>query len=453
LTEARTEDLIRGIGIRQLTAAIVNSTIGAGIFVVPALVAQALGPAAPIAYLICAVTMALVVTTFAMAASRVKVTGGLFAYVESAFGPFVGFLAGTLQWLGALIAAGGVAAALLDAMTVVLPVLQMPTARLTMLAAVLLTFASLNARGVKTGARTIELLTIGKLVPLAVFVGVGAFFVDPSALTWAGTPDPSTVRRAVLLLIFAFVGVEIALTPSGELKRPAASAPPAIFLALGITTAFYLAIQLVAQGVLGPELATHTQSPLADASRRFLGAGGVALMLGGTLISMLGYLSGDALCSPRNLYAFGRDGFLPAAFGRVHAVTRTPRLAIWTHTAIVFVLAGTGSFESLAIMANVATLALYAMACVAAIALMRRDVRIDGDAPFIVPGATLVAVLGTAAAVFVMSSATLKEFAATGVTLAIASLLYLLRRRTAPVVPASGPAAAPGVVASRDGRT
>jgi basic amino acid/polyamine antiporter, APA family len=153
------------------------------------------------------------------------------------------------------------------------------------------------------------------------------------------------------------------------------------------------------------------------------------LMLAGTLISMLGYLSGDALCSPRNLYAFGRDGFLPAAFARVHPVSRSPRLAIWTHTTIVFALASTGSFESLAIMANVATLSLYAMACVAAIALMRRNVGIENDAPFVVPGATAIAILATAASLFVMSSATLKEFAATGVTLAIASLLYLLRRR------------------------
>src|SRR5215217_4036805 len=124
MAEARSENLIRGIGVRQLAASIVNSTIGAGIFVVPALVAQGLGAAAPLAYVICAVTMALVVTTFAMAASRVTVTGGLFAYVEVAFGPYVGFLAGTLQWLGAIAAAGGVSIAFLNALTVVVPSLQ-----------------------------------------------------------------------------------------------------------------------------------------------------------------------------------------------------------------------------------------------------------------------------------------------------------------------------------------
>jgi amino acid transporter len=433
MADARSEHLVRGIGVRQLAASIVNSTIGAGIFVVPALVAQGLGPAAPIAYLICAVTMALVVTTFAMAASRVTVTGGLFAYVEAAFGPYVGFLAGTLQWLGAIAAAGGVSIAFVDALTVVVPAFQSPPARMTTLAIVLTTFAALNARGVRTGTRTIELMTLGKLIPLVVFVVVGAFFVHPAKLAWTVSPDPDAVRRTVLLLVFAFMGIEIALTPSGEVKRPAASVPRAIYLALGVTTAMYLAIQLVAQGVMGGELAAHTQAPLADASRRFLGAGGAALMLVGTLISMLGYISGDALCSPRNLYAFGRDGFIPAAFGRVHSESRTPRLAIWTHTAVVFAIASSGSFESLAIVANVATLSLYGTACLAAIALMRRNVHSE-DPPFMVPAATLVASAATIAVLMIMSSATTREFAATGITLSIASILYYWRRRTTRVV-------------------
>jgi basic amino acid/polyamine antiporter, APA family len=259
------------------------------------------------------------------------------------------------------------------------------------------------------------------------------FFVEPAELAWTESPDPTAVRRAVLLLIFAFVGIEVALTPSGEVKRPASTVPRAIYLALGVTTAMYLAIQLVAQGVMGADLAAHAQAPLADASRRFLGAGGAALMLGGTLISMLGYVSGDALCSPRNLYAFGRDGFIPAAFGRVHSESRTPRLAIWTHTAVVFTIASTGSFESLAIIANVATLSLYLMACLAAMSLTRRNVQTD-DPPFVVPGAALIGIGAMAAVLFVMSSATLKEFGATAVTLGIASVLYLVRRQTTRVI-------------------
>jgi APA family basic amino acid/polyamine antiporter len=435
VAEQHSEGLIRAIGVRQLAASIVNSTIGAGIFVVPALVAQGLGAAAPIAYVLCAVTMALLVTTFAMAGSRVTKTGGLFAYVEAAFGSYVGFLAGTLQWLSGLLAAGGVAIAFLDASAVVVPALHAPIARLATLALLLATFAVLNTRGVKTGARTIELMTIAKLLPLLSFVVVGAFFVQPSSLAWTGTPPAGAVGRAVLLLSFAFVGIELALTPSGEVQAPARSVPRAVYLALVITATLYIAIHVVAQGVLGAALAENTDAPLAEAARRFLGRGGATLMLAGTLVSMLGYMSGDALCSPRNLYAFGRDGFIPAAFGNVHAVSRTPRLAIWTHAVLVFAVANSGTFESVAILSNVATFTLYLMACLASLRLVRRGVRGDGE-PFAVPGSAVIATLAIGAVLLIMSSATVKEFGATGVTLAIASLVYRWRRHPEPASPA-----------------
>src|SRR6266487_6512661 len=103
--------LVRAIGVRDLTASIINVTIGAGIFVLPAVAAAGLGPAAPLAYVACAVLMALIVCCFAAAGSRVSLTGGLYAYVEVAFGPFVGFLGGVLYTLSALFACASVASA------------------------------------------------------------------------------------------------------------------------------------------------------------------------------------------------------------------------------------------------------------------------------------------------------------------------------------------------------
>src|SRR6202011_1557086 len=106
--ESVDHQLIRAIGVPGLTANIVNSTIGAGIFVLPALVAKGLGPAAPLAFICCAIAMILFVTCFAMAGSRVSLTGGLYAYVEVAFGRYVGFLAGVLFYLTAVLSVSGV---------------------------------------------------------------------------------------------------------------------------------------------------------------------------------------------------------------------------------------------------------------------------------------------------------------------------------------------------------
>src|SRR5438270_8552651 len=102
------DQLVRGIGVRALTANIISSTIGAGIFVIPAAIARGLGPAAPLAFVCCAIAMVLFVTCFAIAGSRVSLTGGLYAYVEVAFGRYVGFLAGMLYFLTALGAVAGV---------------------------------------------------------------------------------------------------------------------------------------------------------------------------------------------------------------------------------------------------------------------------------------------------------------------------------------------------------
>src|SRR5437762_14051379 len=93
--------LVRALGVRSLTAAIINTTIGAGIFVLPAVAATGLGPAAPLAYALCGALMALLVMCFASAGSRVSLTGGLYAYVEMAFGPYVGFLSAAMYWLAA----------------------------------------------------------------------------------------------------------------------------------------------------------------------------------------------------------------------------------------------------------------------------------------------------------------------------------------------------------------
>jgi amino acid transporter len=418
--------LIRALTVRSLGASVVNTTVGAGIFVLPAAVGAALGAAAPLAYLVCAGAMALIVASFAMAGSRVALTGGLYAYVEVAFGPYVGFLAGVLMWVGGVLSVSAVATAFASQVAELAPAAGTAEGRAVLLIVVFAALAAVNVRGVRHGARLVESMTLAKLLPLVVFVAVGVFFVDLGALAWPGWPASSDLGGTVLLLIFAFLGVEVALVPSGEVKDPARTVPRALFLALAATTLLYLAIQLVAQGVLGAAVAQFAAAPLAEAAGRFMGPLGRSLVLLGGTISMFGYLTGDMLGSPRALFAFGRDGILPAAFARVHASFHTPHVAIVAHAAIVAVVAISSTFEALAIIGNVAVLSLYLVCCVAALELRRRDVRAGGT-PFVVPGARVVPVLASAAIVWILSHATRQEFVITAVVLVVASVLYWLR--------------------------
>lgn len=422
----RERELVRAIGVRGLTANIINTTIGAGIFVLPALVARDLGTAAPLAYLACGLAMTFVVASFAMAGSRVSLTGGIYAYVEVAFGPFVGFLAGFLVWLACLLSAASVASALAASVAIAIPPLAMPVLRALALGLVFGTFAWVNVRGVAMGTRLVELVTVAKLLPLILLVAVGLFWVRPEhfAIEWAA---PDRIGTAAITLIFAFVGIEVALVPSGEIRDPARTVPRAVFLALGLTTLLYLILQLVAHAVLGPALATYGDAPLAEVASRILGPMGRTLMLVGGSISMLGFLSGDALGTPRNLYAFARDGLLPAPLARLHPHSHAPWIAIMAHAGMAWALASVGSFGVLALLSNVALLTSYLLCCVAAIELRRRNVQTGGGRPFVLPGGPLVPLLACVVVVWLLSHATAQEFAVTGGAVVVAALLYAWR--------------------------
>src|SRR5438309_536922 len=174
--ESVDHQLIRAIGVPGLTANIVNATIGAGIFVLPALVAKGLGPAAPLAFICCAVAMVLFVTCFSIAGSRVSLTGGLYAYVEVAFGRYVGFLAGVLYGITALGAVAGVVNVLVNSIGGVVPLLGNPIIRVVVMFSVYGVLVVINVRGVRAGAGAVTAVTLAKLLPLLLFVGAGRFF-------------------------------------------------------------------------------------------------------------------------------------------------------------------------------------------------------------------------------------------------------------------------------------
>lgn len=423
------EGLIRAVGVRGLTAGIVNYTIGAGIFVLPAVVASRVGGAAPVIYLICAAAMSLIVLCFADAGSRVSLSGGTYAYAEVAFGPFVGFMVAMTLWFGsAVLACAAVANVTMDALATLIPGLGTPLIRAVLIALMFGILAAVNIRGVKIGSGVVQTVTLAKLTPLLILAVVGLFAIDAKNLTWPGMPSSSETARTAVILIFAFTGVESALTPSGEVKDPARTVPRSVFIALGLVTVLYIVLQIVAQGILGSELATNTKSPLAEAALRAIGPAGKTLVLVGTAISTFGYVAGDMLASPRALYALGRDRLLPTVIGAVNPRFSTPHVAIIIHAAACATLAISGSFASLAVLAVLSCLLVYLVCCLAAIQLRRKDIRSEGAIPFKVPGGPIVPILAVGVVVWLMSSSTRQEFLAIAAMLAIEVVLFLAMR-------------------------
>jgi amino acid transporter len=329
-----------------------------------------------------------------------------------------------------MVASAAVATIFVGSLSALLPGGGGAATRATLLILLYAALAIVNVRGVRTGARLMELLTVAKLVPLALLVVAGMFVLHPEYLRWTGLPTLSTIGRASLLLMFAFTGVEGPLTSSGEVRNPAYTVPRAVFLSLTAVALLYAGLQVVSQGVLGPALAANTNAPLGAVAERALGSPGRTLILVAAIVSALGYVSGDMLASPRLLFAFGRDGLLPARLAAVHTRFRTPHIAIIAYAAASCAVALSGSFRVLAVLSAVGILLVDFACCLAVLELRRRNVHAEG-APFRIAGGPIVPVLACAVVVWLLSSSGAAEFLAVAAVLVLSSVLYFLRPRQA----------------------
>jgi amino acid transporter len=421
--------LVRAIGVRQLAATIFNYTVGSGIFALPATAAAQLGTAAPLAYLVCTAIMLLVVASFAEAGSRVSSTGGPYAYIESAFGPFIGLLSGVFLVVSALSGVAVVFTLFAGSALALANVPSSSAAQAVIVIAVSVAAVVFNVCGVRWGVRVVEFLTAAKLIPLILFLVVGVAYVRPDNLAWTTLPDATAILSTSGIVIFAFMGIESALGPSGEVRDPSRTVPRATFLALLGVCVLYLAVQAVAQGILGAELAGTKITPLAAAAGASVGEPGRIILLVGATVSMLGFLCGAGLVNPRIVFALARDGFLPRYLAGVHPVHRSPHRSIVVCAIVVVSMALTGTFERLLIISNITGLIVYGMVALAAMMLQRRDVRADG-APFRCPGGVLVH-LGALGGVLWMLWAIVsgQDLVGVAMLLAVTGAAYLLRRR------------------------
>jgi basic amino acid/polyamine antiporter, APA family len=424
----RDTGLLRTIGTRGLAANIINGVIGAGIFAVPAALAACIGPYGPLAFLVCGVAIGAVAICFAEGGSRMPTSGGPYGYIEAVFGPLAGYIAGTLLWLGNVLACGGVTAALADAAVNLLPPVFKAPAHAVVIVGVIGGVALVNMGGVARGARLIDFATAVKLVPLLIFLAAGLGAIHRANFLQAVAPSTQGLGRALILALFVLTGMEVALSASGEVKQPARTIPRGLAIAIVTVTVLYIAIQVIAQGLLGASLSQSTV-PLADAMAK-ISPGLRVLMLAGAALSMLGWVTSDILGSPRILFAFGRDGLLPRALGRVHPRTRAPHIAILCYATVAIGLALTGTFAELAVLATLASSTLYAAGCAAAWRLARDGVAQAG-APLNFRWLGTATVVGVASMLLMIALASRAEILGLLAVIAVSATAHLLQSRTA----------------------
>jgi amino acid transporter len=421
-TSARDAGLVRVIGPVGLTAAIINSVVGSGAFLLPGAIAAGAGRLGPLAFLACAVAMGPVVMCFAEGGRRVPTSGGPYGYIEAAFGPLAGFIAASLLLVGCVLACGGVLAALGAAVASVLTGSLAAAARPIVVLGTLAFFVAANINGAATGTRLIKAGTGLKLIPLLVFVVVGVATLHGGLESNLPTPSAAGFGRSMIMALYLLNGMEIPLSASGEVAHPSRTIPRAIVVAMTFVTVLYVTIQVVVGAMLGPSLATSS-APLADAMARVSPAL-QALMVAGAAVSMLSWLGSDLLGAPRALFVLARDGLLPASLGRLHPRTHAPHIAILCYGSIAAVLALTGTYVELAVLNALAIAALYAASCAAVWSLSRRA---EEPRP---KGASLLnlsGLLGIASMLLVIALASWSEIIGLCATILAATLCYLAR--------------------------
>ncbi|MEO7082966.1 MAG: amino acid permease [Gemmatimonadaceae bacterium] len=381
--------LVRALGRWDLVALVINGILGAGIFGLPAKVHALLGAWGIVAIIACALLMGVIIACFAEVSSRFRDTGGPYLYAATAFGPTTGFLVGWLLWLSRITGICAIMGIMVEYVAYLAPSVATGTPRVAFVVAVIAGLSLLHVSGVKRAATVGNVLTVLKLAPLLLLVGVGMFRMVPARFDFTVIPSNHDFSNGVLLLGFAFVGWESALVAAGELRDPRRDMPFAIAIGLAAVALLYVAIQVVCVDAV-PSLATSTR-PLADAARATLGPAGATLIVVGAVVSMLGTINGGVLTVSRLTFAMADAGQLPRGLAAVHPRYLTPVSSIALAAVVSLALTLSSTFVYLLTVSTIARLLIFAVCCVALPVLRRHE----ADLPALVrmPGGVVIPVL------------------------------------------------------------
>jgi amino acid transporter len=424
MKESTGEGLVRGIRRWDLVAIAINGIIGAGIFGLPSEVFSRIGSYSLIAFAVCALVVTLIVLCFAEVGSRFSGTGGPYLYAREAFGPVAAFEVGWLMWLARVTAFAANLNLFVSYLSFFWPGASGIYWRGIIILAVVVLLTIVNIAGVRDAAIVSNIFTIGKLLPILLFIAAGLFFINPESYSFAARPGFGDFSASVLALIYAFTGFEMAVIPAGEVRDPRRNMPRAILTAILLVALLYILIQVVCIGTL-PGLAGSTR-PLSDAGSMFLGVGGASIISLGALVSIIGNLNVILLAGSRLPFAMAERGELPDLLARTHRRFHTPHISILFTAAVVGALTLSSTFVYALTISAIARLLAYGATCAALPALRRSP-----DAPpalFKIPAGVAVSIASLALAVWLLSNVTAAQARDSAIAAATGLLIYVVYR-------------------------
>ena len=353
----------RSIGAWGIGFISINAMIGSGIFGLPGKLDSALGAFAPWFLLGAGIGVMGIALCYADLASRFDRSGGPQLFATAAFGKFLGFQAGWMNW-ASRVAASAANSSVLGAYALAF----WPGASPTLVAcAAILLVTLLNLARLNRAVAALGVISLLKLVPL--FLVAGLAFGHFGLAGPVSLPSFDAAQSLALAALYAFVGFEAATVPSGETRDPRRAVPRAVIASLAFVTVTYVVIQLAyAASGLGA-----SDTPIAALADLTLGPWG-SLLIAASTVSVLGNLASAFATMPRVTAAMAEQGELPIVFNRRMA-DGAPIVSILLYAAVALMLAATGTFVFLAVVATLARLLVYALCMIAIPVLDRREGR------------------------------------------------------------------------------
>jgi len=422
MNQTKEKGLIRGIRKWDLIALIINGIIGAGIFGLPSKIFALTNSYSLLAFIVCAIVVSFIILCFAEVSSYFSETGGPYLYARETFGSTVGFEIGWLTWLTRVTAFAAICNLLITYLSYFFPAASSQLWRTIIIITIVCSLTTINFIGIRETAIFNNIFTIGKLIPLLIFIIIGMFFIDFQNYSFSSPPDFSSFSTAVMLLIYAFSGFEASTINAGEVKDPRHNIPLALIIALAVVAVFYILIQFVSIGTL-PGLASADR-PLTEASTRFLGNAGASIISIGAIISMMGTLNSAMLAGTRLPFALAEQGQLPTIFSATHKSFHTPYISILFSSAIILIFTLTYTFMSALTITTITRLIVYAVTCGGLLALRRNNK--GRAAAFKIPAGIFVSTAALLLCVWLLSSSALSEVQDVGIVIGVGLLLHII---------------------------
>jgi len=368
--------------------------IGAGIFVLTGIAAGTAGPSLILVFALNAVVTTLTAMVYAELGSAIPEAGGGYLWVKEGLPGWNAFLAGWMSWFahavaGSLYALGFGAYLELFVRGAQVPWLAAHADVLTkpVAVAIALVFVGINFKGVSETGKVGNVVTLGKIAILLIFIGSGlwAVITHPHYMQKFTPFAPHGVvgiLSAMGLTFIAFEGYEIIVQAGEEVRRPRENIPKAIFLSLLITIPLYILVAFAAIAAVNTPtgaptwqwLGSYAELGLAEAARQFMPLGTTLLLVGG-LLSTMSALNATTFSSTRVSFALGRDGSLPSVLGAIHPRTRTPYAALLVSGALIILVAVALPIKDVAAATSVMFLLLFLQVNLAAITLRKKYAR------------------------------------------------------------------------------